>query len=113
MRDPELVSSFNAAAFCSGQSSARLAILYESDLLVSYFSAIPLGDYWIDLHKDSSSTHLFHSNLYESNSTWSASYWEGSSAANHLCAIYSVQGRKFKDEMCSSQKSAMCEIVLE
>jgi hypothetical protein len=107
-----LVSSFNATALCSGKSSARLAILYESDLLVSYFSSFSLNEYWIDLYKDSSSTDFFHSRFYESNSTWSATNWDGNYSPSELCARYIVSQKKFKDTICSLSLNVMCEIVL-
>jgi hypothetical protein len=111
MEYPELVSSFDATSLCSGESTARLAILYESDLLVINFSSFSSSEYWIDLHKDSSSTDFFHSRLYESNSTWNANFWDsGSYSPTELCVMYRTDS-KFRTKSCSNSKSVMCEIV--
>ncbi len=107
-----MVSSFNATALCLGKSSARLAILYETDLLDSYFSSFSLNGYFIDLFKDSTSTNFFHSRFYESNSTWSAGKWDGLYSPDRLCAIYRVRDMKFREELCSRSRPVMCEIVL-
>ena len=107
-----MVSNFDATALCFQKSSARLAILYESDLLFNYFSSIPSDDYWINLFKSSSTTNFFHSRFYESNSTWSPTFWDGSYSENDMCAMYRTDSMNFRERPCSDKNLVMCEIVL-
>ncbi len=107
-----MTSTFNANSDCNGESTARLAILYESDLKVNIFGAFAKPEYWIDLYKDSQSTSLFHSRFHESNSTWSVNNWDGGYNAGDLCATYKTSTMYFKSHPCSNNKEIMCEIVL-
>ena len=108
---PELTSSFSANTHCS-HSSARLAILHESDLKFSLFTAFTKNEYWIDLFKDSTGTNFFHSSMHQSNSTWSTGFWEGTYNSGEKCVTYKINTMEFKSHQCSGLKEVMCEIVL-
>ena len=97
---------------CDNQKLARLAVLYESDMNKDLFSSLFKNEYWIDLFMDSSFSMFFHSRMYQSNSTFNNTFWEGANQNDEQCVSYKTNTMNFKSQKCKDNKEVLCEIIL-
>ena len=109
-------TNFNPSSDCNGESTARLAILYPSDVGNSFASSFSNSEYWIDFYRTawSGTTGTFYSSNSQSSSTYIPSYWDSPWSNGDQCATWMRASNKehFNARQCSNNLEVMCEIVL-
>ena len=111
IKNPEISSNFNALRDCS-EASARLAILYNSDLSNNFYANFNKNEYWVDFYRDTTGSTMYHSADFESNSSWTGPAWGNPMNSNEQCASLRVNKNDFKSHKCSDDREVLCEIIL-
>jgi hypothetical protein len=107
--DPHSISWETLKMLCKNQTSARLAILFEKDVPITFLGTS--GSHYFDFYRELNSS-TFYSSDQESSSTYNSSIWKTSWDNNNQCAKFS--NYQFEDHLCPNGHShpIICEIVI-
>ena len=110
INNPNLISCENLTMLCQNQRSARLAILYEKDVPISFLGSS--NDYYFDFYRELNSS-TFYSTNRESSSKYDSNIWEKAWDLTLQCAKLNHKN-KFEDHLCPNGHFhyIICEIPL-
>ena len=107
--NPYSISCEFLTMLCENQTSARLAILYEKDVPITFLGTS--GSYYFDFYREFNSS-TFYSSNQESSSIYNSTIWQSSWNNNYQCAKF--VNYKFEDHLCPNghDHPIICEIVM-
>lgn len=110
--NPESLTATVITNNCDNKVSARLAVLYNSDIPITFLSgsAIQL-DYWFDFYRSTPSGTIYKSKNGNSSSIYNSNYWDSAWTVDQ-CAKWKVATNLFHSDICTHSHYLLCEIVL-